>query len=89
MTRLFPIRGHQGGKTLSIHINVALVGLTLRVPRPLELEVGSDAVYLRLELHALLRTLLLRAQLALLVLTVRGIITITKLTLSCIFIFVI
>lgn len=42
--------------------------LTLRVPAALELEVGGDAVDLRVELHAPLGALLLRAQLALLVL---------------------
>lgn len=43
-------------------------GLTLRVARPLELQVGGDPVDVRVELHAALGALLLRAQLALLVL---------------------
>lgn len=45
---------------------------TLRVARALELEVGGDAVDVRVELHAPLGALLLRAQLPLLVLPAGG-----------------
>lgn len=45
-----------------------MCGLTLRVPGAFELQIGGDAVHLRLELHAPLGSLLLDAQLALFVL---------------------